>query len=124
MLQLNGGPDRDLNVNNAISKIRQAVATYKPRMVCLPECFNSPYAEDAFEKYAEYVPSGYTSQKLAAVAKELNIYILGGSIPERDENDKKTLYNTAIVFGPDGEFITKHRKVQLFCFLNALNYLS
>lgn len=110
-MQLNGGPDRDHNVSNAISKIREAVGKYKPRMVCLPECFNSPYTEEAFEKYAEYVPNGYTCQKLAAVAKELNVYILGGSIAERDEIDHKTLYNTALVFGPDGQFITKHRKV-------------
>lgn len=113
MLQLNVHPDRDLNVSNAVSKIREAVAVYKPRMVCLAECFNMPYTEDNFDKYAEYVPSGYTCQNLAAVAKELKIYIMGGSIPERDEADKTKLYNTALVFGPDGQFITKHRKVIL-----------
>lgn len=111
MLQLNVDNDRDLNVSNAISKIREAVAAHKPRMVCLPECFTMPYTEDNFEKNAEYVPGGYTCQNLAAVAKELKVYIMGGSIPERDENDKNKLYNTALVFGPDGEFITKHRKV-------------
>lgn len=120
MLQLNVDTDRDLNVSNAITKIREAVAAYKPRMVCLPECFNMPYAEDNFDKYAEYVPSGYTCKNLAAVAKELKIYIMGGSIPERDEIDGKKVYNTALVFGPEGEFITKHRKVCLLCRQNMI----
>lgn len=114
MLQLNVNPDRDVNVSNAIANIREAVAVYKPRMLCLPECFNMPYTEDNFEKYAEYVPSGYTCQSLAAVAKELKVYIMGGSIPERDESDQTKLYNTAFVLGPDGQFITKHRKVYIY----------
>lgn len=127
LIQHGTGIDRNVNVDHAISKIREAVAKYNPRLVCLPECFNSPYGVDQFDKYAEFIPEGYTSQKLGAIAKELNIYLLGGTIPERDEIDRKTMYNTAIVFGPDGKLIAKHRKVRLgvkwadhfinFCFL-------
>ena len=34
-----------------------------------------------------------------------------GSIPERDGSD---LYNTSLVFGPDGTVLAKHRKMHLF----------
>lgn len=39
------------------------------------------------------------------------IYIIGGSIPEKD-NDK--IYNTCTVWDPSGNLIAKHRKVHLF----------
>lgn len=48
---------------------------------------------------------------LCQSAKEKNIWIVGGSIPER-ENDK--LYNTCVVVNNNGEIVGKHRKVHLF----------
>lgn len=35
-----------------------------------------------------------------------------GSIPERDEEGK--IYNTCVVYGPDGSILAKHRKMHLF----------
>lgn len=98
---------------HAIEQIRVAVKKYNPKLVALPECFNSPYGEEHFNNYAEYIPNGYTSSALSSVAKELNIYLLGGTIIERDENVASLLYNTATVYGPDGKLIVKHRKVVL-----------
>jgi len=48
---------------------------------------------------------------LSNLAKELNVYLIGGSIPER-EGDK--LYNTSLTFGPDGSLLGKYRKMHLF----------
>lgn len=61
-----------------------------------------------FPKYAECIPGGETSIALSKAAKENNVYVVGGTIPERD-GDK--LYNTCTVWGPDGALIAKHRKV-------------
>ena len=41
----------------------------------------------------------------------MNVYLIGGSIPER-EGDK--LYNTSLTFGPDGSLLGKYRKMHLF----------
>lgn len=112
MIQLLATADKDENVNHAIELIRTAVKTHNARVVALPECFNAPYAEELFNQYAEYVPNGPTCQKLSAIAKELSIYLIGGSIPERDPDDSKILYNTATVWSPEGKMITKHRKVR------------
>lgn len=39
------------------------------------------------------------------------VYLLGGSIPER-ENDK--LFNTSTFWSPDGSLLAKFRKIHLF----------
>jgi omega-amidase len=44
-------------------------------------------------------------------AKENNIWLIGGSIPEREGNK---LYNTCTIYSPDGKLVKKHRKVHLF----------
>ena len=49
---------------------------------------------------------------LCEQAKSSGIYLIGGSIPERDSSNK--LYNTAIVVNRQGNIIAKHRKVHLF----------
>lgn len=110
---MNVGVDRDVNVASAIAKIRAAHRRYpSARLFCLPECFNSPYGTAHFARYAEEIPTGYTSQQLAAVASELSVYVLGGTIPERDAAG--VLYNTAPVFGPDGALVARHRKAHLY----------
>lgn len=111
MIQLIGGDNKDKNVQHAIDEIRKAVAKYHPRVVALPECFNAPYGEEFFDKYAEAVPNGPTCAALSAIAKELNIYLLGGSIIERNPDNPKILHNTATAWSPDGKMIAKHRKV-------------
>lgn len=92
--------------------VRQAVVEHKPRVVALPECINGPYEETLFHEFAEVVPSGPTSQLMSRLAKELNIYILGGII-ERNATDPKLMYNACIVFDPDGKLIARHRKTHL-----------
>ena len=74
----------------------------------LPECFNSPYGHTYFPTTAEEVPAGETSQALSAIAKELKIHVIGGTIPEK-KGDK--MYNTCTVWGSDGELLAIYRKV-------------
>lgn len=107
------GADKVQNVDRAISHIRQAVADQQPKVVALPECFNSPYGTKYFNEYAETIPDGYTTTRLSEIAKELNIYLVGGTIPERDGIDGKKLYNTCTVWSPSGSLIAKHRKVKM-----------
>lgn len=121
-VQMKVGMDKVENVSRAITLIRQAVCADKPvQMVALPECFNSPYGTKYFKEYAETIPDGYTTAKLSAVAKELGIYLVGGTIPERDAADTTLLYNTCTVWSPTGELIAKHRKV---CLLETVLWRS
>lgn len=120
MCQILVGTDKAANLQTAASAVKQAVAK-GATLVSLPECFNSPYATDQFRAYSEVIPSSEaeidanehpSTHMLVSLAKELKIFLIGGSIPERDENDK--IYNTCIIVGPDGKILRKHRKMHLF----------
>ncbi|XP_055632559.1 omega-amidase NIT2 [Toxorhynchites rutilus septentrionalis] len=113
LLQLKVGPNKSENVANALSKIRSAAKDNGARVVALPECFNSPYGTQHFAQYAEEIPSGETSCSLSAVAKELGIYLIGGTIPEKSNAENK-IYNTCTVWSPEGSLIATYRKIHLF----------
>lgn len=98
------------NLAHATNCIRKTVEVDKSRIVALPECFNSPYGTKYFNEYAESIPDGSTCKTLSCLAKELNIYLIGGTIPERDSSDNK-LYNTCTIWSPNGDLIAKYRKV-------------
>lgn len=80
-------------------------------IVVLPEMWNCPYKTQLFPRYAEPV-QGDTWLAMSTLARKNNCYIVGGSIPEVDEEGK--VYNTCYVFNRKGEQIGKHRKVHLF----------
>ena len=50
---------------------------------------------------------------LSSLAKELKVFIIGGSIPEEDGGK---YFNTCTVFSPSGEMVAKHRKVTMYLF--------
>ncbi|THH20930.1 hypothetical protein EW146_g499 [Bondarzewia mesenterica] len=124
------GADKSANLAHAKEMILKAArpeASQRPDLVVLPECFNSPYGHVHFPVYAEAI--GYTPgenydvrssqsesvKMLSEAAKEAGIWLIGGSIPERDAADGK-LYNTATVYNPQGkgDLVATHRKVHLF----------
>ncbi|KAJ1961187.1 Omega-amidase nit3 [Dipsacomyces acuminosporus] len=115
LIQLSVGAQKSLNLANARSKVLEA-AKAGASMVVLPECFNSPYGTQYFSQYAEEIDSSNPSESIDALSKmarEAKVYLVGGSIPER-EPTTGSLFNTCTVWNADGELIAKHRKVHLF----------
>lgn len=112
LIQLAAGADKARNLANVKASVIKA-AQSGARLVVLPECFNSPYSVTAFPTYAEPIPEGETTQFLSQLAKDTNIFLIGGSIPEKCQEDGK-YYNTNVSFNPSGDIIAKHRKVHLF----------
>mmetsp|Transcript_9082 Transcript_9082/g.13580 ORF Transcript_9082/g.13580 Transcript_9082/m.13580 type:complete len:328 (-) Transcript_9082:26-1009(-) len=111
--------DKALNIKTACDAIAVA-AQNGSDIISLPECFNSPYDSACFPHYAEEIPNRMedlnakihpSTYALSKTAKNTCRYIIGGSIPER-EGEK--VFNTCLVFGPDGSIIGKHRKMHLF----------
>ncbi|KAG9306362.1 hypothetical protein G9A89_018245 [Geosiphon pyriformis] len=111
-IQLAVTANKSQNLQRAKCKILEA-AQHGAKVVVLPECFNSPYGTQYFSEYAENIPKGESVKSLSETAKEANVYLIGGSIPEREEATGK-LYNTCTVFNPEGTLIAQHRKVHLF----------
>lgn len=114
--------NKDENHEKARSFLEQA-SKKGAQLAVLPEIWNSPYATAAFPEYAEKMPeiadtsagSSPSSQLLMDAAKQYGMWIVGGSIPERiEENGEEKIYNTCLVFNPEGEIVAKHRKVHLF----------
>jgi predicted amidohydrolase len=82
-------------------------------LILLPELWSVGYFK--FERYGpEAEPlEGPILSALAAKARQLEAYILVGSIVERDGN---RLYNTSPLVGPRGEIVAAYRKIHLFSY--------
>ena len=100
------------NLKSVINLINIS-AKAKAKIIVLPEMFNTPYEIDRFKSNAEYIPDGKTSILLSNMAKQYNVYIIGGSIPELDIATQK-YYNSSPIFAPSGELIHVQRKIHLF----------
>lgn len=109
LVQMAVGANKVENVKKACKMIREA-ASQGAKLVSLPECFNSPYGTQYFKQYAESIP-GPTTNSLSQVAKDCQVYLVGGSIPEYDGGN---IYNTCSIFSPRGDIIAKYRKMHLF----------
>jgi predicted amidohydrolase len=65
------------------------------------------------EKTAASDLNGEWQPKFSALASELGIYLLAGSVGERIPNSKK-IYNTSVLLDPQGKELARYRKIHLF----------
>jgi deaminated glutathione amidase len=102
--------DKAANLEEAERWIRHAAAD-GARVVALPEVFIWRGKKKIERSFAEPIP-GPTTTRLADLARELGIYLLGGSILEDIPGSNK-VYNTSVLFGPQSVLAT-YRKIHLF----------
>lgn len=110
IIQMMVTDDKDKNILKAKSMIEKAVSK-GVHIVVLPEMFNCPYDNIYFPKYAEIYPEGKTYKFLSDISKKENIILIGGSIPEKENEN---IYNSSFVFDNEGSLIGRHRKIHLF----------
>ena len=110
LCQMNVVDDKEENIKKATSMIKKAVDEDSDFIV-LPEMFNCPYSNEKFIEYCEEESSSTTLSEMSLLAQKNEIYLLAGSIPEKDKNK---LYNTSYLFDKSGKIIAKHRKMHLF----------
>ncbi|MBS3791460.1 carbon-nitrogen hydrolase family protein [Candidatus Bipolaricaulota bacterium] len=109
MLQPKVTEDKSENLAK-VKNLLESEETSDLDFLVLPEMFNCPYEAEKFEDYAEEIP-GPTTDLLSRLASEHDVYIVGGSIPEKSGED---VYNSSPVLDPTGKIIGKHRKIHLF----------
>jgi len=109
LCQMKVGPDKSQNIKKAVKFIEEA--GHKADLVVLPEMFNCPYQTDLFPLYAEEADVSPTLKAVSQAAHKASVYLVAGSIPERDDDH---IYNTSFIYDPSGELIGRHRKVHLF----------
>ena len=106
-IQMHVTADKAANLRHAEDLLRSVRGA---DMAILPEMFCCPYDNACFRAYGE-PEGGPAYQMLSRTARELRLWLVGGSLPELD-GDK--IYNTAYVFDPTGTCVARHRKMHLF----------
>ena len=114
--------NRQATVDKACSLIAEA-AQHGAKLIAFPEVFIPAYpywnwiaspieGYELFKKLmkeAVEVPSE-TTERLGREAAKWGVYVVMG-INERSQISAPTLYNTNLIFAPDGQIIGKHRKI-------------
>jgi predicted amidohydrolase len=79
-------------------------------LVVLPEIWTPGYF--AFDHYADAADDAESiRRRLADLARHHGIHLHGGSFVERRHDN---LYNTSVLFGPDGSALAEYSKIHLF----------
>jgi nitrilase len=119
VIQMSPKSDKAENIAQAKILIEGAIAADKPDLVALPEIWTC-LGGDVETKFASAEPlplagsgetGGQAYEFLRGVAMAHGVAIHGGSIGELDGGK---LYNTTVVFGPDGAELARYRKIHLF----------
>ena len=111
---------RDLDANlDAAERFLRRAANDGAALCVLPEMFNAPYELPVLRTAGE-PQNGRTVETLRALARELELWIVGGSLcetppkPHRPSDERGHLHNTSFVIAADGEIQGVHRKIHLF----------
>ena len=114
-IQMVSTPDIEVNLETASSFITQA-ANAGAQLAVLPEYFCLMGLKDTDKVRArESYRNGPIQERLCAIAKENNIYLIAGTIPLEASDPQKVL-NTTLVFDPQGQNIGRYDKIHLFDF--------
>jgi len=109
LVQMKCGEDREGNTEKTVEKIRNA-ASKGARVICLQELFNMSYfpreIDEKYFEWAEPVP-GPTTERMAALAKELEIVVL---VPLFERRAAGIYHNSMAVIDADGSLMGIYRK--------------
>jgi predicted amidohydrolase len=109
-VQMTSVSDKSKNLATARRLVSQADER-GASLVALPELFNCLAQPDTIASQAEPIP-GPTSQAMSELAAKCQVTLVAGSIAERCDTNK--IYNTSLLFGPDGVLLAQYRKLHLF----------
>jgi len=110
-IQMTTTSDKAANLEKAEALIRLASAR-GARLVALPEVFNWRGVRGDEAAAAESL-EGPTLTLMGGLARELEIYLVAGSITEHVPGQSRR-YNTSVIFEPDGSRLAVYRKIHLF----------
>lgn len=111
VIQMQSAGDLSANQVRAQQLIAQAAAQ-GARFVALPEYFLGLGPPAAMVAQAQDL-DGPLVQAFREQARQLSLYLLLGTIPERSPEPGK-IYNTALLLGPRGDLLAAYRKIHLY----------
>lgn len=112
LVQTNSRDNKGANLRETERLLRDAIEDGRPDFVALPELFTYLGGTiSGARASAEAVPGGPAYEMLRKLAIEYKVHIHGGSM---NEVDGDRLFNTTVVFDPDGRQIARYRKIHMF----------
>jgi deaminated glutathione amidase len=119
VIQFEAGARKADNIAAARHHIESAIATHRPSLISLPEMWSclggdraaKHAAAEALPPPDSGAPAGEAYDFLRDTARTHGITVHGGSIGELEGD---VLFNTTLVFGPDGTELGRYRKIHLF----------
>ena len=119
VVQMNSGHDKAANIAQAARLIEGALSEDRPDLITLPEMWTC-LGGDREGKFAQAeilpprgsnAPGGPAYEFLRGIARSSGIHVHGGSLAERAAD---RLFNTTVVFDPQGSETARYRKIHLF----------
>lgn len=115
---------RDANLARARALLAEAAAG-GAELAVLPEYFCTMGARDTDKLALRETPGdGVVQRFLADAARELGLWIVGGTLPvdagdAGDTGDGAHVFNTSLAYSPQGECVARYDKIHLFFFDNG-----
>ncbi|MDO9485704.1 MAG: nitrilase-related carbon-nitrogen hydrolase [Actinomycetota bacterium] len=111
-LDVSSAETPDSRVARVLNMIPQAAANAE--FLVLPELWHvGAFDLESIKNHAQSI-DGPLSRQLSAAARAQGIWLHAGSIAERDSQGD--LFNTSLLFAPNGELVASYRKIHLFGF--------
>jgi nitrilase len=119
VIQIEPGADKAANIAAARAQIHAALDAGADGLISLPEMWTCLGGDRATKlQQSEVLPApgeaaaaGSAYDFLRDVALRAGLVVHGGSVGERDGD---RLFNTTLVFGPDGRELARYRKIHMF----------
>ncbi|NVM76426.1 nitrilase [Duganella sp. SG902] len=114
-VQMISSPSVEENIATARRLVGQA-AKDGAQLVLLPEYWAIMGLNDSDKvKVAEPLGGGPIQDFMAGLARELGIWLIGGTLPLASDDPEKVI-NTTLVYNPQGEHVGRYDKIHLFGF--------
>ena len=114
-VQLNSRKSPEQNLQR-VAELLEQLPEARPQLVVLPEAFSCFGAGDRAQlAMAETDGDGPVQDGLAALAKQHQIYLVGGTIPlQTSSASDERFAAAALAYGPDGQRLGRYDKIHLF----------
>jgi predicted amidohydrolase len=93
----------------------QQAAQQGAQLVLLPEYWPVMGLKDTDKLALAERDGGEIQQHMSAMAKDNGIWLIGGTLPLATD-DPGRVYNTTLVYNPDGQVVARYDKIHLFSF--------
>ena len=117
-VQMVSGPDVAANLG-AARRLLEDAARRGAQLAALPEYFCLMGMQDSDKlALAETEGEGPIQAMLASAARDLGLWLIGGTLPIKSGATER-VRNSTLVFSPNGERVARYDKIHLFAFDNG-----